>query len=67
MPELIKLKRKYRVEKPVGRYKGGHNDSRRRRPPKKKLNAGKRQTEQSKAIMVMLPSGKIKMERTDGQ
>lgn len=58
-PTEIPLKRKYVVGQTAGRNKGGHNDSMRRRA--KKLKKGK--TEVSTAIMIMLPNGKIRMEK----
>jgi hypothetical protein len=62
MATEIKPKRKYLVEKQVGRYKGGHNDSTRRRPMKHKHKGkGPKITEHSTAYMIMLPSGKTKM------
>jgi len=58
-PEQIKLKKKYIVGQTAGRNKAGHNDSTRRRLRKFKGKSGG--TQESKAIMIMLPSGKKKM------
>lgn len=60
-PTEIKLKHKYVVGQTAGRNKGGHNDSTRRRPMRRKGGRASKGTEVSTAYMIMLPNGKTKM------
>lgn len=59
-PTEIPLKRKYVVGQTAGRNKGGHNDSTRRRPLRRK-GSSKSGPQVSTAYMILLPSGKVRM------
>jgi hypothetical protein len=67
MPEQIKLKGKYKINRPGSNYKSKHNDGTRRRTQRRKITNDKLKAQilasQPRVTMMLLPSGKIRFVR----